>query len=89
MFLCQALEAAEPAVLAPAQPEAQDVWKSKLRRQRARLLAVSVKLKDAAQKEQAVRLQVNVYGQPSKSLNEAASTHMVNSAGLHLLVQLV
>ncbi|CDJ42257.1 DNA polymerase theta, putative [Eimeria tenella] len=53
----KALEAAEPAVLAPAQPEAQDVWKSKLRRQRARLLAVSVKLKDAAQKEQAVRLQ--------------------------------
>ncbi|CDJ63884.1 DNA polymerase theta, putative [Eimeria necatrix] len=53
----KALEAAEPAVLAPAQPEAQDAWKSKLRRQRARLLAVSVKLKDAAQKEQAVRLQ--------------------------------
>ncbi|OEH79324.1 DNA polymerase [Cyclospora cayetanensis] len=56
----KALEAAEPAFLTAADHNAeanQDAWLCKMRRQRARLLAVAVKLKDAAQKEQAMRLQ--------------------------------
>ncbi|CDJ26857.1 DNA polymerase theta, putative [Eimeria mitis] len=57
--LYKALEAAEPADLAPAELVAQgdQVSGSKIRRQRARLFAVSVKLKDSAQKEQEMRLQ--------------------------------
>ena len=56
----QALEAAEPALLAPAEREEQrdHVWGSEIFRQRARLLAVSMKLKDAAQKEHDMRVQV-------------------------------
>ena len=57
----QALEAAEPAPLIPAEFAAQKyqaAWTYKMRRQRARLLAVTVKLKDAARQEQALRLQV-------------------------------
>ncbi|KAL8273648.1 hypothetical protein Esti_002470 [Eimeria stiedai] len=56
----KALEAAEPALLLhpPATSEgSQAASVYKMHRQRARLLAVAVKLKDAAQQEQATRLQ--------------------------------
>ncbi|CDI86192.1 DNA polymerase theta, putative [Eimeria praecox] len=58
--LYKALEAAEPTHIVRAGLSAQrdeKIWESKMRRQRARLFAVSVKLKDAAQKEQEMRLQ--------------------------------
>ncbi|CDJ50716.1 DNA polymerase theta, putative [Eimeria brunetti] len=55
----KALEAAEPAPLAPAAAKGeQNTLRPRVRRQSARLFAVSVKLKDAAQKQQAMRLQV-------------------------------
>lgn len=54
----KALEATEPAPLIPAAAQRhQAAWMYKRRRQHARLLAVTVKLKDAARQEQAMRLQ--------------------------------
>ncbi|CDJ58029.1 hypothetical protein, conserved [Eimeria maxima] len=58
--LYKALEAAEPAQLAPTETAAQSdqkVWGPTNSRLRARLLTASVKLKDAAQKEQEMRMQ--------------------------------
>ncbi|KAL8436442.1 hypothetical protein ACSSS7_001734 [Eimeria intestinalis] len=56
----KALEAAEPAPLSHSSASSEDSQAAsmyKLHRQRARLLAVTAKLKDAAQQEQATRLQ--------------------------------
>ncbi|KAL8425333.1 hypothetical protein Efla_001715 [Eimeria flavescens] len=56
----KALEAAEPSPFAPVElssEEKKTAWTYRVHRQRARLLAVTVKLKDAAQQDQAMRLQ--------------------------------
>lgn len=56
------MEAAEPAPLVQPRLGTQQhlAWMYKIRRQRARLLAITLKLKNAAHREQAIRVQVSL-----------------------------